>query len=233
MYQNLYSNPYSAHQSSFRPEVPGAVQGVFKLKVEGKGTVKISPDIATISIGVSTQDISLEKAQRENARITQQVINSIKKLGIPSKDIQTQAYVITPEYDYVDGKQVFRGYRVLNNLKVIVRDIQKVGLVIDTAVQSGANVVDNISFSASDTTRQYEQALKLAIEDAQGKARAIAEKLNVRLNMIPVEIVEQSIPESRPFFGVAAMKAAEASTPIEAGEIEITARIEATFNYTS
>lgn len=233
MYQNLYSNPYSAYQSSFRPEVPGVVQGVFKLKVEGKGSVKISPDIATISIGVSTQDMSLETAQRENARITQQVINSIKQLGIPARDIQTQAYTITPEYDYVDGKQVFRGYRVLNSLKVIVREVQRVGLVIDTAVRNGANVVDNISFSSSDTARLYEQALKLAIEDAQGKARAITEKLNVRLNTIPIEIVEQITPESRPFFGVAAMKAAEASTPIEAGEIEIIARIEATFNYTS
>jgi uncharacterized protein len=233
MYQNPYSNPYSPYQSCFQPGTPCAAQCAFKLKVEGKGIIKTSPDTATILVGVSTEDKSLETAQRENARITQEVINSIKKLGIPSKDIQTQAYVITPEYDYVDGKQVFRGYRVINNLKVVVRDIQKVGLVIDTAVKSGANVVDNISFSVSDAAKYYQHALKLAVEDSQDKARAIADKLNVRLNVIPIEIVEQSTTDNRPLFGVSAMKSAEFSTPIEGGEIEITARIEATFNYTS
>ena len=107
------------------------------------------------------------------------------------KYIQTQNYNIRPNYDYIDGKQVFRGYEVSNNLKVLIRNINFAGEIIDTAVKNGANTVSGINFIVSDQTKYYYEALRLAIEDAQNKASVMANELKVKLNIIPIQINEQ------------------------------------------
>jgi uncharacterized protein YggE len=200
-----------------------------KLKVFGEGTVSVKPDVAEAMIGVITENTQLEAAQEENARITQQVINSIRALGVSPKNIQTQNYGIRTNYDYINGRQVFRGYEVSNNLKVTIRNIDSVGQIIDTAVQNGANSLSGIIFLVSDQTRHYYEALSLAVEDAQNKARIIANKLKVKLNIIPIQINEQKEETAAPL--VMTFKSSGETTPIEAGENIINADIEATFIY--
>ena len=126
------------------------VKNANRLKVFGGGIVNAKPDKAEIAIGVITENKQLELAQKENAKITQQVIDSIKSMGVLEKDIQTKNYNIRTKYDYIDGKQEFRGYEVTNYLKVVVRNINDVGERIHTAVKNGANNVENISFIVSD-----------------------------------------------------------------------------------
>jgi uncharacterized protein YggE len=201
-----------------------------RLKVLGKGKISVKPDTAEMIIGVITEDIQLEVAQEENARITQQVINSIRAIGVSPKNIQTQNYNIRPNYDYINGKQVFRGYEVSNNLKVIINKISSVGEIIDTAVKNGANSVSSIIFSISDETKYYYEALKLAVEDAQNKASVMTNELKVKLNIIPIQINEQSEVNTTPV--VMALKSTGSTTPIEAGENIINAAIEAVFVYT-
>lgn len=200
------------------------------LRVFGVGTVNAKPDKAEIGIGVITENKQLELAQRENARITQQVIDSMEDMGILKRDIQTQNYSIRTNYDYIEGKQVFRGYEVINSLKIVVRNINDVGKIIDTAVRNGANSVDNINFIVSNKSEYYNEALKLAIEDAQNKALAIGNKLKVQINITPIKIIEQGTSGAVPLSAIA-FKATNESTPIEAGENKITATIEATFIY--
>lgn len=232
MYQPGYRSPFSSYYNYLNGGETEGCRVYKKLKVFGEGSVSVKPDIAQISIGVTTEDKQLETAQQENARITQQVIDVIKSMGVTSKDIQTQVYDIQPQYDYIEGRQVFRGYRVINILKVVVRDLEKVGVIIDAAVKAGANTVNNISFTVSDQRRYYEQALRLAIEDAQKKAFAVGDKLKVRINPVPVNITEQSVNVGIPFSPMVLKASTEAATPIEAGENEIMARIEAIFIYT-
>lgn len=198
-----------------------------KLRVSGKGAVKVQPDLAEITIGVVTENKELELAQRENARITQDVIDSIKNMGVSDRFIQTESYNIKSNYDYIEGKQVFRGYEVSNFIKVLINNISIAGKIIDTSVKSGANSVSGINFIVSDEKRYYYQALILAIEDAQNKATVMANKLRVHLNIVPSEINERSSGIIRPLSGVS-YKAA-VSTPIEPGENEITAEIDAIF----
>lgn len=200
-----------------------------RLKVFGQGIVNVKPDMTEVVIGVITENAQLELAQKENARITQQVLYNIKSMGVASKDIQTQNYSINTKYDYIDGKQIFRGYTVTNNLRVLIRDINTVGEVIDAAVKGGANAVNNISFIVSDTSRYYNEALRLAINDAQNKAMAMASKLKVNINMVPIQIVEQRGSTITPL--TTSFKATAAATPIEAGENKIVANIEAIFIY--
>ena len=129
-----------------------------KLKVFGKGILSVKPDVADVVLGVITENIQLEVAQQENAKITKQVINSIEEIGVLPKNIQTQNYNIRSNYDYINGKQIFRGYEVSNNLKVIITNINSAGEIIDTAVKKGANTVSGINFIVSDQTKYYYEA---------------------------------------------------------------------------
>ena len=201
-----------------------------KFKVFGKGTVSVKPDSAEVTIGVITENAQLELAQEENARVTQNVINSLMKMGILPKYIQTQNYNIRPNYDYIDGRQVFRGYEVSNYLKVLISNINFAGEIIDTAVRNGANTVSGISFIVTDQPNLYYEALNLAVKDAQNKASVMANKLKVKLNIIPIEITEQAKGTITPLT-VMTFKSVNGATPIEAGENRITADIEAVFIY--
>lgn len=202
-----------------------------RFKVLGKGTVSVKPDIAEVVIGVITENVQLEVAQQENANITQQVINSIIEVGVLPEHIQTQSYNIRANYDYIEGKQVFRGYEVSNNLKIIITNINSAGETIDTAVKNGANSVSGINFIVSDETRYYYEALSIATTDAQNKARVLANKLRVNLNTTPIQINEQEMETIAPLTTMT-FKAASGTTPIEAGENKVTANIEAVFTYT-
>lgn len=215
----------------FRENDNSSIKCGKQLKVFGKGAVSVKPDVAEVIIGVITENTQLEVAQEENARITRQVINSIKALGVSPKDIQTQNYNIRANYDYINGRQVFRGYEVSNNLKVTIRNMNSVGQIVDTAVQNGANSLSGIIFLVSDETRHYYEALSLAVEDAQNKANVIANKIKVKLNIIPIQINEQKEEAVTPLV-MTFKSAGETTTPIEAGENIINADIEAIFIYT-
>lgn len=201
-----------------------------ELKAFGEGTVSVRTDAADVTIGVITENKNLEAAQSENSKITKQVIDGIKDSGVASKDIQTQGYNISPKYDYSDGKQVFRGYEVANITRVHVRDINAIGKIIDTAVKNGANNIGNITLSVSNPEKYYNEALSLAIEDAQSKAITVANKLKVSLNLIPIKIIEQE-KSNVVNLKVMTYKVSGDSTTIEAGENKIIANIEVIFVY--
>jgi uncharacterized protein len=201
------------------------------IEVNGLGIVRTAPDIAMVSIGVVTEGKELEKVQRENAAIMQRVINSIRNLGIPEEDIQTQSYNIEIIYDYQEGKQIFKGYRVTNILRITIKEVQKTGIVIDTAVSSGANFIGSIEFTLSDKSKFYRRALVKAIADATEKAEVMARTVGAILNRMPLRIEEQ-VYEQVPRSMVQEAKAmAMDSTPILSGQIQVTAKIKAIFEY--
>jgi uncharacterized protein len=200
-----------------------------KLEVLGQGIVKVKPDMAEVVIGIITESTQLEIAQKENTMQTQKVLDNIKVMGIPPEDIQTQNYSINIKYDYIDGKQVFRGYTVSNYFNVLIRDISIVGQVIDAAVNGGANAVNNVRFIVSNISIYYNEALKLAVKDTQNKAMAIASKLKVNINMVPIQIKERGSNPISPL--TTSFKASAVVTPIEAGENKIIANIEVVFIY--
>lgn len=199
------------------------------MSLEGTGGVKVNPDIAAVTIGITTEDLSLEKAQQENAVKAAAVVGTLRKLGIAESDIQTQSYSVDPQYDYPDGKQVFTGYKVTHLYRVIIRDIAKTGAVIDGAVKNGANVVGNIDFTLSDPAVYYRKALKLAVRDAVSKAEELERTLDVQVNKTPVSITEESRGDVSP--APVMMLKAEAATPVQPGMLEVTARIKAVFEY--
>lgn len=215
---------YRYNMDGFDLRKPGNI-----LKIMGEGIVNVRPDIAQVVIGVITEDIKLKVAQNENTRIVNEIIVSLNNMGIKSNDIQTSNYTVRIKNDYIDGKEIFRGYEVSNYLKISVNDIASVGEVIDASVDKGANYIDKINFVISDTTKYYNQALKLAIEDAQNKAILMSSKLKAKVNILPLRIVEKT-PNNNEYSPAFALKTSN-STPIEAGETSIQAIIEAVFIY--
>lgn len=200
-----------------------------ELKTNGTATIKVEPNIAIVNLGVVTEDMNLEKAQRENAIKVTSIINELLKFGISKEDISTFTYNIEPQYDYIEGKQVFRGYRVTNILSVTIKDLSKVGQIIDAAVSKGANRVDNIKFTVENPSLYYNKALSLAIMNAINKARQVENTLKVSMFKIPYKIIEQSSTEN--VQELASFKALAAATPILPGQITITSNIEAFFHY--
>ena len=200
------------------------------ITVRGDGEVFVKPNYAQIQIEVSTEGKDVRGAQQENANIMNQVIQSLLQLNIPREDIQTAAFNVLPQYDYVEGKQIFRGYEVTNALTVKVRDTSKIGSVIDTAVQNGANRVSGIQFKIENADPYYQQALRLALQNAQTKAKTIAETLKLTLHPQPIEVVEER--ETGPIlYKSVAMADQTFSTPIEPGQILINAIVKVKYQY--
>lgn len=199
------------------------------IKVIGAGTVKAVPNTAIVTLGVVTENISLEAARRENATKSNAVINVLTGMGIEKKEISTGAFSIDPLYDFIEGRQVFRGYRVTNLLNITIKDIARAGEVIDKATFAGANRVDNISFTLSDRSHYYDIALNLAIEDAQRKAFEIGKALDLEIAETPYKIIEQNIA-AQPYEAYATKLTAPA-TPIMPGQMEISSVILVIFGY--
>ncbi|RLQ97483.1 SIMPL domain-containing protein [Falsibacillus albus] len=192
--------------------------------VLGEGTVKASPDTVVLTLGVTTENQDLAAAQAENAKDTTNVIDSIVKMGIPRENIQTKDYRISPQYDYIEGKQILRGYQVTHLLTVTISTPEMTGKLIDQAVESGANTVQNIQFLVSDQDQYYQKALTLALKDANQKAKTLSRSLGKKADPVPMKILEQSGSISEPI-PMAYMQAAKSTTPIEAGKNTITSSL--------
>lgn len=196
------------------------------MTLNGHGQIAADPDLAVIRLGVQTTGYNLSPIQYENAQISQRVIQSIKQLGIT--DIKTLQYSIDKLYEYENGKQINKGYSVQNILEIKTKNINQAGNIIDTAVNMGSNNVISVSFELSESDLYYKHALNLAVDNAIQKAQAICSNLNIKLNPVPIRIVEgnsSSIPMTQ-------FQRELAATPILPGNITIEAFITADFCYT-
>jgi len=223
MYDQPWS-PYPLAPSSLFPQCPNTIE------VTGEGTVSAAPDKAIIVLGVITENVSLTAAQKDNSTAAANIIAALLKLGIPKANIQTAQYSIDIQYNYVDGKQIFRGYQVTHLLQVTVDQIDLTGLIVDTAVKSGANTVRNIQFTLANPEMAYNRALSLAIRNGSIKAATIAQTLGVALHPIPC-LVEESSRTHGPVPYAASLQLASEATPIQPGELNISASIKAKFTY--
>ncbi|MDF1507583.1 SIMPL domain-containing protein [Robertmurraya sp. DFI.2.37] len=200
-----------------------------EIKVIGEGIVTIQPDKGSVKLGVEIENKELMKAQTDNAKAISSIMNALQQIGVSAEHIQTDQFTIYPMYDYVDGKQIFRGYRVEHLLRITVSNLENIGLVVDTAVEHGANRVSNISFQVSNSAEVYRVALKKAVEDAVKKAYTIAKSFNLSIVPTPRKITEEkmALREPSPLYEMQMVKAA--STEIEPGTTEIRSVVTAIF----
>ena len=197
------------------------------LSVDGQGTGTAAPDMATVTIGVTTQGKDAAKAQNDNAWVSNQIQAAVRGLGIAEKDIQTRNYSFYPNYSTdKDRRNEVTGYTVNNSVIVVVRDIKLTGKVIDAALNNGANEINSLDFSASDTKAVRKVALLNAVQDARDKADIIAKGLGKRI--VGIQNVSESTGyiETRRFGGNMLMAVAkDAATPIAPGSLSLTANV--------
>ncbi len=190
--------------------------------VSASGTVAAEPDRAEITIGVVTQLASAKEAIGENSKIAERVLKAIREQGIEGKDIATDHFEVSPvytRYKKSSGGATNRieGFRVRNLARVQVRDIAKVGDVIDGAAQKGANHVGQIRFIISDLEARLDAARRDAMANAIRRARLYAEAAGASLG--DVLTISESVQGLRPqpFEARARSSSMAASVPIEPG----------------
>jgi uncharacterized protein YggE len=212
----------------FRPDAAqgqtAGASSALGITVTGTGSVKAAPDQADFSFGVETQGDTPSEALSKNGAAVQKVIDALKAAGIAAADIQTQQVSVSPRYD--NKGQNIVGYTAVNSVNVTVRDLSKAGDVVDAAVKAGANQVFGPTFSISNQTALYQDALKKALADARTKAQTIAAAAGVSLGRV-VNIVEGGGVTPVPLG--AAEGAAGGKTPIEPGLQEIPASLTVTY----
>jgi uncharacterized protein YggE len=196
------------------------------ITAHGHGEVKVKPDIALLTIAVTTQSKNQADAVSENSVRTTAVLKALKDAGIATKDIQTQSYTVQPQYDYEAKPPALTGYQVQNSVQATVRDLTRVGLVIDKTTAAGASQISGVSFDLSDRSKAESNALALAVASARRKAGVMAEAAGVDLGRLLTLTEGSDAPQARPIF-LGAMRAMSADsapvTPIADQQITVTA----------
>lgn len=143
----------------------------------GTATISLEPDIASFSVGITTQDTLVTTAQTANAAAMQTVLNALTAQGVSQDDLQTDSYSVYPVYSYETDTPTVTGYEISNTVTVIVRNVDQLPSLLDAAVEAGANNVYSLGFQSSETTSAYDQALKAAAQDALRKASMMAQAI--------------------------------------------------------
>ena len=202
------------------------------LNVNGTGEVKAAPDIAYINISVVTRSAKAESAIKENAEKTTNVLNKIKSMIGKDDTVKTSNFNLSPvyEYDQTTRKSNLTGYSASNDLVVETMNLDNLGNLIDATTTLGANRISGPRFDISDREEYKRQALKAAIEDAKSTAVVVAESAGVEL--VHITNISPSYSFPVPYYPRAeAMKVASdvASTPIESGDIKVSANVSITY----
>jgi uncharacterized protein YggE len=200
------------------------------ITVVGQGEAKVAPDIAYVNVGVRTREKTAKDAQDKNNQAMAAVIDSIKKLGVPETEIQTNGISLWPVYQQ---ENIVGGYEAANGVTVRV-EIAKVGPLLDAAVEAGANSNVSVGFALKDPKAATAQALENATIDARGRADAIAKGLGFTVKEVQIAVEETSTPPvvmRDAGYSLAAAEAKIAPTPVQPGELTVTSRVRVTYSY--
>jgi len=206
-------------------QVTNTVQQVRTISAAGSGYVYIVPDIAYINIGVRVDADEVSAALAANNVQANAIAEALAGMGVDKADIQTSNFNVYPMQDWGPDGQISRKYYVVENtVSVTVRDLAKLGKLLDTVVSSGANTINGISFDVQDKTAAEAEARDKAIADAKLEAEAIAAAAGIKLGDLQSVNVYTSgvvypVYETKGLGGGAG--AAGAAAPVSAGQLKV------------
>jgi len=200
------------------------------LNVSAEAEAKRVPDIARLSTGVVTQAADANAAMRANAEQMAKVVTAIKAAGIAERDIQTSGINLNPRYNYQQNQPpTITGYEANNTVNIVVRDIAKLGKILDALVAVGANQVNGPSFDVDKKDEAYDEARRSAIEKAQARAEMYAKTLGMKVRRI-VSISEGgNFQPPIPMMRMEAMSAKAADTSVSPGENTLSVNLNVVF----
>lgn len=221
-------------------QVNGPQSGIW---VTGQGKLSLEPDLALVNIGVEAIADTVAEARDEAADAINAILTAVKAQGLTEKDVQTRSFNIWPRYEFPevidDGmkvrKQVLVGYTVNNTTIVKIRDMNKIGVIIDDIAAAGMDTtrIDGINFTVEDSSPYMAELREAAVTDALGKAGHFAQLTGVSVGPLTfISEIGSGTPEMRDFqeSGFARMAASPApTTAISSGELELSLNIQAVF----
>lgn len=207
------------------------------VSVSGTGSVTLEADNATIILSVITKGKEVAETTEDNAKKMTAVQDAIIKSGIQKDCISTQNFSVYQEshYDNKTGKQVYDDYRVTNQIKILVKKIDKVSEVIDLALKSGANQLSSLDYGVSDTETAKTQARLLAIQQAKEAANLLAGASGAQLGKVLSisEHADYSYPRTRLMKASMAnadmLETSAVSTPVSGGSSTVTISVDAVY----
>lgn len=228
---------------AFALSAVSAEAGVVQINAQGPvievvtaQTVQAAPGEASVSAGVTTRERTAVASMQRNAERMDAVMARLKSLGVAAADIQTSGVTLNPAYQYNPANQmpVFLGYDVTNTVGVTLKDIRRVGPILDALVAAGANNINGPLFRRSDDIAARETARRLAFEQASKQAQSLARiagYANLRLLEVN-EVINQSQPNEIVVTGMRAANAQAISTPIEPGRVGVVVQLTVKFEMT-
>ncbi|HET6845828.1 MAG TPA: SIMPL domain-containing protein [Anaerolineales bacterium] len=213
--------------------VANAVPPQRLVNVTGTGTVYLKPDVAYLNIGVHTELATAAEAVADNNQQTQKVIAALKTFGLKEADIRTAYFSIYPSVQYDPQTSERRGttYVVDNSVYVTVRDIEKLGDLLDATLSAGANSVNSIQFDVEDKSAATKEARDAAVKDAQQQADELAAAAGIKLGDLQrIDFYSSVPPQIFSSYGKGGGGGAEASSvPIQTGQLTITATVSVSY----
>lgn len=201
------------------------------LSLSGQGEVRAVPDIAMVSLGVTTNAATAKEAVDANNSAMTALLEALKAAGIADKDMQTSNFVVSPRYDYSrnDGSPPQQqGFDATNSVTVTVRKINELGRILDSSVAAGSNQINGITFGLDKPQPVMDAARKLAVADAKRKADLYVSAAGLRLGDI-VQISEGGGYQPPPVAFAQARADKSADVPIAAGEQVISVDVNMTW----
>ena len=215
------------------PGVVAAASGdpTHGITVQGTAIISLKPDMASLYLGVDAQASTATQAQSNASKAMAAVIASVKKQGVADADLATQGINLNPTYDpNISGTPRVNGYQASQSLAIKVRDLDKVGPVIDAGVAAGATSVGGISFSLADPTAATDQARQMAVADAHKRAQTLATAAGVTLGA-PISVTEESATQPPVYYAAgAAVDKASAATPVQVGTTDVTVTVDVVYS---
>ncbi|HLZ73630.1 SIMPL domain-containing protein [Phenylobacterium sp.] len=172
----------AAHAQAAGPSAAESLFHATTLNLSAYGESKLSPDMATISLGVATEGGTAARALSDNAARMNQVLGALKAAGVPQKDIRTSGLNLNAQYAYEQGQAPrLTGYHATDQVTVTVHDLSKVGAIADATVGAGANQVNGVSFGLADPTAAANAAREEAVRALAAKAELYARASGYRV----------------------------------------------------
>jgi hypothetical protein len=201
------------------------------ISVDAEGKVTATPDLATLTIEVETQAATAAAAGQANARQADQILKALKQVLGAEDKVRTLGYRLMPVHSYKDktSPQEVKAYRAVNRLEIKIMDVARLGGVLDTALKNGASQVNGPFWSHSRMEELQRQAAVDALERARRLAEALAQSAGLKIKSLDkISTGVRFIAPRGPGVNYLAAKAAT-PTPIEVGEEEIRAQVQAVF----
>jgi uncharacterized protein len=199
-----------------------------RVSVMGTGRVERAADLAQVTFVVEASRPSAAEARGAAALTAAAVLEALAGAGVADADRRTAGLDVSPTWEHDGSRSIRTGFTVTNRIAAVVRDLERVGAVLDSGLEAGATGLDGVRFDLADAAADTTEARRLAVVDARARATTIAEATGGRLgSLVAVAEAGAPVPLPRREARMLALAADASPTPVIPGSVEVTVSVTA------